>query len=225
MNHAALLFCGIARPTEKDVEVMSGKLCWLFPVVIAGCQTLHPACPAPPTAAAPCAPPCPQQEYHVQLPGQKVCVPRPVQQERGLPERGRQEVAKQVSAAEVLLVPRTVYVPYVQQEAVGVARVSSAQLLRRGERALETDVEEESVAETLRKLQRERDQLRREIQEMSEAMKQERMRREAAPQPCPPPVQYCPPPVQYWQPPCPPQAPPCPPQAPPEQLHLPSPRP
>lgn len=190
---------------------MSGKLWWLFPVVIAGCQTLQPSCP-PPTAAAPCAPPCPQQEYHVQLPGQKVCVPRPAQQERGLPERGRQEVAKQVSAPEVLLVARTVYVPYVQQEAVGVARVNRAELLRRGERGLEAGAdEEESLAETLRKLQRERDQLRKEIQEMSEAMKQERMRRETIPQPPPcPPVQQppCPqPPMQYWQPPCPPTSP------------------
>ncbi len=98
--------------------------------------------------------------------------------------------SRRAASQEVLLVARTVYVPYVQQEAVGVVRVGEAGL-RRSVDAGDSDVR--ALEERIRSLEEQRDQLRSLIDGS----------RGVGPEKLPtPPTPYCPPPV------CPPICPP-----------------
>jgi hypothetical protein len=110
----------------------------LLPLLLVGCQSAHslcpPAClpaptcseqpcPAPCVAAPPPAPPrvevkCPE-EIHVKAPPQKVVVNIPKRRE-AVEER---LAAPPAPAQEVLLVPRTVYVPYVAQTPTAPVRM------------------------------------------------------------------------------------------------------
>jgi hypothetical protein len=99
-------------------------------VAYGACEDGAPACPQPSKCSSPGeSNPC--QEIHVRVPPQKVVVSRKPEAAAGsqckLTEQQVTTLQHAATAQEVLLVPRTVLVPFVQQTPVGILRATTLQ--------------------------------------------------------------------------------------------------
>ncbi len=162
---------------------MRPVLCLCLSCVLCGCHGIahrfarHDAC------VTECVPPC----------------PAPCQPVERAPRGVDGAETRRAVSQEVLLVPRVVYVPYVQQEAAGVVRVRESAALRSedaGARGAMSEADLQRLEDQVRALEQQRDDLRRTVEDLRERG----LRSQAPP---PPELLHAPRPI--CPPPCPPR--------------------